>query len=68
MVGFRRIKALGYEPVAPDDDLSQFELAAVLTDHSDLDYKRLADQVPAVYDARGVYRRLGITAENVEPL
>jgi hypothetical protein len=24
--------------------------------------------VPAVYDARGVYRRLGITAENVEPL
>lgn len=68
VVGARRIKALGYEPVAPDDDLSQFELAAVLTDHSDLDYKRLADQVPAVYDARGVYRRLGITAENVEPL
>ena len=68
VVGARRIEALGYEPVGPDDDLSRFELAAVLTDHSDLDYKRLADQVPAVYDARGVYRRLGITAENVEPL
>ena len=68
VVGARRIEALGYEPVGPDDDLSRFELAAVLTDHSDLDYKRLADQVPAVYDARGVYRRLGIAAENVEPL
>ena len=68
VVGARRIEALGYEPVGPDDDLARFELAAVLTDHSDLDYKRLADQVPAVYDARGVYRRLGITAENVEPL
>jgi UDP-N-acetyl-D-glucosamine dehydrogenase len=68
VVGFRRIEALGYESVGPDDDLSRFELAAVLTDHSDVDYKRLADQVPAVYDARGVYRRLGITAENVEPL
>jgi UDP-N-acetyl-D-glucosamine dehydrogenase len=68
VVGARRIEALGYESVGPDDDLSRFELAAVLTDHSDVDYKRLADQVPAVYDARGVYRRLGITAENVEPL
>lgn len=68
VVGARRIEALGYESVGPDDDLSRFELAAVLTDHSDVDYKHLADQVPAVYDARGVYRRLGITAENVEPL
>jgi UDP-N-acetyl-D-glucosamine dehydrogenase len=68
VVGTQRIEALGFEAVGPDDDLSRFELAAVLTDHSDLDYKRLADQVPAVYDARGVYRRLGIIAENVEPL
>jgi UDP-N-acetyl-D-mannosaminuronate dehydrogenase len=54
--------------VGPDDDLSRFDLAAILTDHSDIDYKRLADQVPVVYDARGVYRRLGISSENVEPL
>ena len=68
VVGALRIESLGYEPVGPDDDLSRFSVAAVLTDHSDLDYKRLADQVPAVFDARGVYRRLGITAENVEAL
>ena len=68
VIGARRIEALGFESVGAGDDLSRFEVAAVLTDHTDLDYKRLADQVPAVYDARGVYRRLGITAENVEPL
>jgi hypothetical protein len=48
--------------------LSRFQFAAVLTDHPDLDYKRLAEIVPSVYDARGVYRRLGVNAENVEAL
>jgi UDP-N-acetyl-D-glucosamine dehydrogenase len=68
VVGTQSISGHGYASVGPDDDLSRFDLAAILTDHSDIDYKRLADQVPVVYDARGVYRRLGISSENVEPL
>lgn len=68
LVGPERITAHGFSPVGVDDDLTGFELAAILTDHSDIDYKRLADQVPVVFDARGAYRRLGISAENVEPL
>jgi UDP-N-acetyl-D-glucosamine dehydrogenase len=68
VVGDERIRHHGYEPVAVDDDLSRFDVAAVLTDHRVVDYRRLADQVPVVFDARGVYRRLGIEADNVEPL
>jgi|FLYL01.1.fsa_nt_gi UDP-N-acetyl-D-glucosamine dehydrogenase len=63
-----RIRQHGYEPVSPDDDLSRFALAAILTDHSVIDYEKIAREVPVVYDARGVYRRLQITAPNVVAL
>ena len=43
-------------------------MAIVLTDHDAVDYQRLADEVPVVFDTRGVYRRLGISADNVVPL
>jgi UDP-N-acetyl-D-glucosamine dehydrogenase len=68
LVGPDRIEVHGYEPVAADDDLSGFEVAVILTDHDGVDYRGLADQVPAIYDTRGVYRRLGIEASNVERL
>jgi UDP-N-acetyl-D-glucosamine dehydrogenase len=50
------------------DDLSGFALAAILTDHDDIPYEEIARQVPLVFDARGVYRRLGIVSDNVEAL
>jgi UDP-N-acetyl-D-mannosaminuronate dehydrogenase len=43
-------------------------VAAILTDHDDVDYERIAREVPIVYDARGVYRRLGLSFDNVLPL
>jgi UDP-N-acetyl-D-glucosamine dehydrogenase len=68
VVGSARIQAHGYEPVGEDGDFSRFKLAAVLTDHSAIDYAGLARRVPLVYDARGVYRRMGLEAANVESL
>jgi UDP-N-acetyl-D-glucosamine dehydrogenase len=64
----RRIEALGFEAITRDDGFSDFDVAAVLTDHSDLPYARISGEVPLVFDSRGVYRRLGIPASNVETL
>jgi UDP-N-acetyl-D-glucosamine dehydrogenase len=68
LVGPERIRNHGYEPVDPGDDLSRFAVAAILTDHDDVDYAAIADAVPIVYDARGVYGRLGIDRANVHAL
>ncbi|MGA7280676.1 MAG: nucleotide sugar dehydrogenase [Acidimicrobiia bacterium] len=61
-----RIEKHGF--AAAGEDLSGYALAAILTDHDDLPYESIASAVPLVFDARGVYRRLGIEAENVEAL
>jgi UDP-N-acetyl-D-glucosamine dehydrogenase len=63
-----RIEALGFEAVALDERLTDFDLAAILTDHIDLPYARISGEVPLVFDSRGVYRRLGIPSPNVETL
>jgi UDP-N-acetyl-D-glucosamine dehydrogenase len=68
VVGDDRIRSHGYRPVHENDDLSGFALVAILTDHSGVDYRRLASQVPIVFDARGAYRRLRIEADNVVAL
>jgi UDP-N-acetyl-D-glucosamine dehydrogenase len=68
VVGSERIREHGYEPVEEGDDLSRFRIAAILTDHSGIDYARLADSIGLVFDSRGVYRRLGLEAANVDPL
>jgi UDP-N-acetyl-D-glucosamine dehydrogenase len=54
--------------VAAGNDYFGYDLAVVLTDHSDLPYQAIARQVPRVFDTRGVYRRLQIGADNVESL
>ena len=68
VVGNDRIRAHGYEPVDESDDLSHFQVAVVLTDHSGIDYAKLAETIEFVFDTRGVYRRLGLSAPNVEAL
>ena len=68
LVGDDRIRSHGFVPVGEDDGLTGFALAAVLTDHAGVDYERIAREVPVVYDARGVYRRLGLDFDNVVPL
>ena len=37
-------------------DLSRFDAAVVVTDHSAVDYRRILDRLPIVVDTRGVYR------------
>lgn len=68
VVGPERIQEHGYRSASGGDDFSEFALAAILTDHDEIDYERLANQVDIVYDARGVYRRLRIEASSVVPL
>ena len=68
LVGDDRIRSHGFTPVAGDSDLGKFAVAAILTDHASVDYERIAAEVPVVYDARGIYRRLGLSYDNVIPL
>ena len=68
VVGAERISQHGLESVTMDSDLRRFALAAVLTDHATIDYVRLAREVPAVFDSRGVYRRLQLAFDNVHHL
>jgi UDP-N-acetyl-D-glucosamine dehydrogenase len=68
LVGESRIAGHGFAPVGPDEPLTEYSIAAILTDHPGLDLERIADQVPAVLDARGAYRKSGIVRDNVVPL
>jgi UDP-N-acetyl-D-glucosamine dehydrogenase len=68
VVGATRIQHHGFQSVAMTDDLTRFDVAAVLTDHTDVDYSTLARAVPVVFDTRGVFRRLDIRVDNVVPL
>lgn len=45
--------------------LKKFDCACILTDHSDIDYKYLAENLKLVFDTRNVYGKLGIKAKNV---
>jgi UDP-N-acetyl-D-glucosamine dehydrogenase len=63
-----RLARHGFTALGDDEDLSGWDLAVVLTDHDDLDYGRIAEQVDLVFDTRGVYRRRGITADNIVSL
>ncbi len=67
-VGAERIREQGLTPIESEDDLSGFDIAVILTDHDRIDYKRIADQVPVVFDTRGVYRRIGLERSNVTAL
>jgi UDP-N-acetyl-D-glucosamine dehydrogenase len=68
LVGDDRIRSHGFTPVNEERGFDGFALAAVLTDHAGVDYERIAREVPVVYDARGIYRKLGLSFDNVVPL
>jgi UDP-N-acetyl-D-glucosamine dehydrogenase len=68
LVGADRIRSHGFAPFIESDRLDGFTLAAILTDHAGVDYERIAREVTVVYDARGVYRRLGLSFDNVVSL
>lgn len=68
IVGQDRIAEHAFEPVGPDDDLTGYAIAVLLTDHEVLDLKKIAAEVPIVLDTRGAYRRAGLQLDNVETL
>ncbi len=68
VVSAEQVRLHGYDVFEPGSDLSHFDIAVVLTDHDEIDYAGIAAGVPRVFDTRGVYRRLGIDADNVTPL
>ncbi|HSK25167.1 MAG TPA: nucleotide sugar dehydrogenase [Egicoccus sp.] len=63
-----RLARHGLHALENDADLSGWDLAVVLTDHDDVDYEAVAQQVDIVFDTRGIYRRRGIVADNVHAL
>jgi UDP-N-acetyl-D-glucosamine dehydrogenase len=63
-----RLARHGFTAVADLSDPEGWDLAVVLTDHDAIDYTELAASVPQVFDTRGVYRRLGLTPDNVVAL
>lgn len=68
VVGDDVIAGHGFGVEPSDSSFSGYDIAVVLTDHPDLPYEGIATAVPLVFDTRGVYRRLGIRAGNVEAL
>jgi UDP-N-acetyl-D-glucosamine dehydrogenase len=68
VVGRDRIAARGHRAFDDQTELGSYQMAIVLTDHDQIDYRRIADHVPIVFDTRGIYRRLGISGENIHSL
>ncbi len=68
LVPVGRLSRDGYEVVETLSGVEGWDLAIVLTDHDDVDYSALADRVPLVFDTRGVYRRMGLSRDNVVAL
>ncbi len=63
-----RLARHGHEVVAHDESFAGWTMAVVLTDHTSIDYARLADEVDVVFDTRGVYRTLEGDFDNVVTL
>ncbi len=62
VVGEDRIRHNGFEPADAD---GAYDMAIVLTDHSDIDLADLATRATVVFDTRGAYRKRGVDAANV---
>jgi len=58
----------GHEVVDDLNAATGWDLAVILTDHDNIDYAALAARTSVVFDTRGVYRRLGASAEHISTL
>jgi UDP-N-acetyl-D-glucosamine dehydrogenase len=67
LVGRDRIEGHGFTP-AETTKAGSYDLAVILTDHSDIAYDEVRLSSTRVLDTRGVYRRLGLPVDNVETL
>lgn len=62
-----RIKDHGFTPAQLPPPVS-YDLALILTDHDQVDYRQVAQSAHRVFDTRGVFRRLGLLSDRVEQL
>ncbi len=58
-------KLAGRRTVDGDAALTRFAAAIVTTDHDQLDYRRLAAEIPVIIDTRNVFARLGLSAPGI---
>jgi UDP-N-acetyl-D-glucosamine dehydrogenase len=63
-----RIRSHGLETAVDLGLPETYDLAVILTDHSGLPYEQIAESATAVFDTRGIYRRLGLAPGNLEVL
>ena len=68
LVGQERIWGHGFLHAGDSPDVGTYDIAIILTDHDEIDYEGIARDVPLVFDARGIYRRLGLHGANIESL
>lgn len=47
------------------ENIKNYDAVMIVTDHDNVDYKRLADQAKLIIDTRNVMDRLGISSENI---
>jgi UDP-N-acetyl-D-glucosamine dehydrogenase len=63
-----RIEQRGYANVPASADVSDWDLALVLTDHTDVEYERIAGEVGRVFDTRDAYRARGLAGDHIVAL
>jgi UDP-N-acetyl-D-glucosamine dehydrogenase len=63
-----RLALLGHEVVDAGTLAGDWTMAVVLTDHDDVDYAGISNEVEVVLDTRGVFRRLRLDCSNVVAL
>jgi UDP-N-acetyl-D-glucosamine dehydrogenase len=61
-----RIRMHGFTPAGEHTD--GYDLAIILTDHSGIEYGKLANSAKAVFDTRNVYGRLGLDVSGINVL
>lgn len=63
---YLRINGLDMEPVEIDKiTLKKFDCVLIVTDHTDIDYRFLADNSRLIFDTRNIFNRLGIRERNI---
>lgn len=67
-ISSERLRDQGFDSHVDGEGFAQYDLAVVLTDHSNVPYQRISEEVAMVFDTRGVYRRLGLNGDNITAL
>ncbi len=63
---FLKINSIDMKPIKLNgSNLKKYDCALVMTDHSNVDYKFLADNLKLIFDTRDIFSRLGIRSRSI---